>query len=227
MCGRYKLVTDARALIEYFAVENVCFDIAELRPRYNIAPSQNVPIIRQTTGGREMALARWGLVPSWCKEPRTRYSTINARLETVTDKPAYRNAFCYRRCLVPADGFYEWQQREVRIPHHIHMPDTAVFAFAGLWERWERGNIGFDSCTIIVTRANEYMRPIHERMPVILHPTDYDRWLDAQTSDQTELMACLNSVPSERLIASPVSRYVNSPKHDDARCIAAVREDDA
>ena len=172
-----------------------------------------------------MALARWGLVPSWSKEPRTKYSTINARLETVADKPAYRNAFRHRRCLVPVDGFYEWQQRETRIPYHIRMSDTAVFAFAGLWERWERGGIGFDSCSIIVTKASELMRPIHDRMPIILDPTDYDRWLDPQTSDQIELMACLNSAPSERLTASPVSRYVNSPRHDDARCIAAVRED--
>ena len=132
-------------------------------------------------------------MPAWSKEPRTKYSTINARRETVADRPAYRNAFRHRRCLVPADGFYEWQQRGTRIPYHICMPDRSVFAFAGLWERWERSDITFDSCTIIVTKANELMRPIHDRMPIILDPRDYDRWLDPQTSDQTELMACLSN----------------------------------
>jgi putative SOS response-associated peptidase YedK len=227
MCGRYKLVTDAHALLERFVVENVRFDISALRPRYNIAPSQDVPIIRQAGAGREMAWARWGLVPAWSKEPRTKYSTINARRETVADRPAYRNAFRHRRCLVPADGFYEWQHRGTRIPYHICMPDRSVFAFAGLWERWERSDIAFDSCTIIVTKANELMRPIHDRMPIILDPRDDDRWLDPRTSDQTELMACLNSALSEQLTASPVSRYVNSPRHDDARCIEAAGEDGA
>lgn len=225
MCGRYKLVTDAHVLIECFAVESMRFDISKLKPHYNIAPSQDVPIIRETGAGRELVLARWGLVPSWSKEPRTKYSTINARLETVADKPTYRNAFRRRRCLVPADGFYEWRQSETKMPFHIRMPDAGVFAFAGLWERWEQGEIGFDSCTVIVTKANELMRPIHHRMPIIVDPKDYDRWLDPRVRDDTQLMECLKSAPSERLTAFPISNYVNSPRHDDARCIEAVGGD--
>lgn len=219
MCGRYNLITDAQALVDYFEIEQTLFDVAQLRPRYNIAPSQDVPIVRDTGNGRELALARWGLVPHWSKEARTKYSTINARAESVAEKPTYREAFKHKRCLIPATGFYEWSQAGGRkTPHHIRRPDAGLLAFAGLWDHWEKEGESFDSCSIIVTAANAIMQPLHERMPVILNPVHYGTWLAAGHYDRAQLQALL--VPyGGSLETYPVSAQVNSPKHDDVRCI--------
>lgn len=219
MCGRYNLITDAEALVDFFEIEQTLFDVSNLPPRYNIAPSQNVPIVRDTAKGRELAMARWGLVPRWWKEEKSRYSTINARAETVAEKPTYREAFRRMRCLIPATGFYEWKRvDDQKTPHHISLPQGGLFAFAGLWDHWDKQGAGFDSCSIIVTSANDTMRPIHNRMPVILNPVQYNTWLAADHFNRAQLESLLLPYPGG-LTAYPVSRSVNSPKNDDPRCI--------
>jgi putative SOS response-associated peptidase YedK len=165
-------------------------------------------------------MAKWGLVPHWSKEPKTRYSTINARIESVAEKPVYRTPFKRQRCLIPADGFYEWKIVDGnKIPHHIRMRDSEVFALAGLWDRWVGEGEVLDSCSIIVMTANDVMKSLHERMPAIIAPAHYDRWLDPGVTDKAEIMTCLDSTPSSQLMTYPISPWVNSPKHDDARCI--------
>jgi putative SOS response-associated peptidase YedK len=167
-----------------------------------------------------MTLARWGLVPGWSKEPRNKYSTINARIESVAEKPTYRTSFKHRRCLIPADGFYEWKLvKGHKIPYHIRMRDGDVFAFAGLWDHWEGDGKLLESCSIIVMPANEAMKPLHDRMPAIVAPGHYSLWLDSRVTDKQEIMQHLSSAPSGQLKAYPVSPWVNVPKHDDERCI--------
>ena len=221
MCGRFTLHTPAAQIRESFNLPDL--PARELKPRYNIAPSQDVAIIRDTGTGREMVMARWGLIPGWSKESRTKYSTINARIESVAEKPTYRTPFKRRRCLIPADGFYEWKQDAGnKVPHHIRMQDGKVFAFAGLWDHWEGEGDSIESCTIIVMPANEVMQPIHERMPAIIAQQDYDVWLDSSVTDKQEIMQYLNSVPSIQLTAYPVSTRVNSAKNNDEGCIRPV-----
>ena len=167
-----------------------------------------------------MVMARWGLVPHWSKESKTKYTTINARIESVAEKPTYRSSFQRKRCLIPADGFYEWKQvNGNKVPHHIRMKDSSVFAFAGLWDHWEGGGDSVESCTIIVKPSNEVMKPIHERMPAIIAPAEYDWWLDSRIEEKQEIMQYLTSAPSSQLTAYPVSTWVNVPRHDDERCI--------
>jgi putative SOS response-associated peptidase YedK len=218
MCGRFTLHTPEPLLREVFNLEQSV--PLGLKPRYNIAPSQQVPIIRDTESGREMVMAKWGLIPHWSKEAKTKYSTINARIETVAEKPTYRTPFKHRRCLIPADGFYEWKMVDGRkVPHHIRMRDNDVFALAGLWDRWEGDGGSLDSCSIIVMPANETMKSLHERMPAIIAPAHFNLWLDRRVTDKAELMGYHNSVPSGRLVTYPISPWVNSPRHDDERCI--------
>jgi len=218
MCGRFTLHTPESQIREVFHLEHS--DSLGLRPRYNIAPSQQVPIVRDTDTDREMVMAKWGLIPHWSKEAKTKYSTINARIESVAEKPAYRTPFKQRRCLIPADGFYEWKVVDGRkVPHHIRMRDGDVFALAGLWDRWEGEGESLDSCSIIVMPANEVMKPLHDRMPAIIAPAHYDLWLDSRVTDKDKIMTYLNSAPSSQLMTYPISPWVNSPKHDDERCI--------
>lgn len=222
MCGRFTLHTPDDQIREAFHLDELSSRSLSrgLKPRYNIAPSQAIPIIRETDSGREMVLARWGLVPHWSKEPKTRYSTINARIESVAEKPTYRTPFKRQRCLIPADGFYEWNMvNGKKIPHHIRMVDSRVFAFAGLWDRWEGEGKSLESCSIIVMPANEVMKPLHARMPAIIAPAHYDCWLDSGITDKQEIMGYLNSAPSAGLVCYPVSTWVNTPKHDNVRCI--------
>ncbi|MEZ5540974.1 MAG: SOS response-associated peptidase [Pseudomonadota bacterium] len=219
MCGRFSLATLPDTLASHFGVPRV----PTLAPRYNIAPSQDIAVIRAGAAGRECVLLRWGLVPAWSKEPRTKYSTINARAETVADKPAYRAAFRQRRCLIPATGFYEWQQRDgSKVPHYIHMQDGGLFAFAGVWERWQQGDAALESCALIVTAANPVMAPIHDRMPAILAPAQYADWLDPDNADRDRLLAMLAPWTSSPMAAWPVSRLVNNPRHDAPECTAPV-----
>ena len=221
MCGRFTLHTPESRLREVFNLENP--EPLGLQPRYNIAPSQQVPIIRDTESGREMVMARWGLIPQWSKEAKTKYSTINARIETVAEKPAYRTPFKHRRCLIPADGFYEWKVFDGRkVPHHIRMRDGGVFSLAGLWDHWEGEGESLESCSIIVMPANDVMKPLHERMPAIIAPAHYDLWMDPRVTDKADIMGYLNSTPSSQLVTYPISPWVNSPKHDDERCLEPV-----
>jgi putative SOS response-associated peptidase YedK len=218
MCGRFTLHAPESLIREVFHLEQTA--LLGLQRRFNIAPSQQVPIIRASGTHRKMLMARWGLVPHWSKEPKTEYSTINARIESVTEKPAYRTAFKRQRCLIPADGFYEWKRvNGNKMPHYIRMRDGDVFALAGLWDRWEGDGEVLESCSIIVMPANEVMKSLHERMPAIIAPAHYDLWLDSRITDKTEIMDYLSSAPSSQLVTYPISPWVNSPKHDDPRCI--------
>jgi putative SOS response-associated peptidase YedK len=222
VCGRFSLATLPNTLARQFGVA----DVPTLPARYNIAPSQDIAAVRQGTGGRECTLLHWGLVPAWSKEPKTRYSTINARAETVAAKPAYRDAFRHRRCLIPATGFYEWQQQgDTRVPYYICMQDGGLFAFAGLWEHWQQGDRTLDSCTIIVTTANRLMAPIHARMPVILAPPQYADWLDPGNTNREHLQSLLAPWTATPMEAWPVSRLVNNPRHDSARCMARAGDE--
>jgi len=219
MCGRFALYSDPFFLAQRFEAEAP----PELHPRYNVAPTQNIPIVREERSKRHFALARWGLIPSWAKDTKIGYHTINARAETVATKPAFRNAFRHRRCLIPADGFYEWQVvpgSKVKQPWFIVLGEREPMAFAGLWERW-RSPEGEDleSCSIIVTDANELMRPIHDRMPVILAPEDWDAWLATEAKEAGGLQSLLKPYSAEGMEAWPVSTKVNSPKNDSVGCM--------
>jgi putative SOS response-associated peptidase YedK len=220
MCGRYSLKTDEIHIRRQFNLK----DLPRLVPRYNVAPSQDVPIVRANAEGeRELVFARWGLIPSWSKGPKAEFSTINARAETVAAKPAFRSAFRRRRCLVPATGYFEWAVRpgsKTKQPYYIGLCEGEPFAFAGLWERWERGETAVESCTIIVTEANELTRPIHDRMPVILPEADYELWLSADARQAEHLQSLLKPFPSELIRAYPVSTEVNNPRNDSEKCIA-------
>jgi putative SOS response-associated peptidase YedK len=221
MCGRYTLRQSPNALA---LAAGVLLEEPPLpRPRYNIAPTQEAIVLRRRDdGGHELAQLRWGLVPSWSRGPDSGYSMINARAETVTSKPAFRAAFRQRRCLVPADGFYEWQRQGARKqPYLIELAHAEVFAFAGLWERWHppQGDHTVESFAIIVTTANETVRPIHDRMPVIIEATDYGMWLDAGPAMTESVATLLRPFPAERMVARAVSKRVNNPRNDDAGCI--------
>lgn len=224
MCGRYNLIADAGALVDFFEIDQVLIDADGLVARYNIAPGQRVPIVRNTGQGNELLLARWGLVPHWSREPGTKYSTINARAETVAEKPSYRDAFKGKRCLIPANGFYEWRRdADKKTPHHIHAPDNSLLAFAGLWDHWDKQGEGFDSCSIIVTAASTAMRPIHDRMPVILNPAQYSTWLNSTRYKRAQLESML--VPyAGSLETYRISRFVNSPANDGPECVEPVSD---
>lgn len=212
MCGRFIQCTSGEQLALRFQTPTT----PAITPRYNVAPGQSIWAVRMAEDGRrEWAALHWGLVPAWAAEPRTAYRTINARAETVAEKPTYRQAFRRRRCLIPADGFYEWQKRGKRSqPYCIAPADGKPIAFAGLWERWARDGQVLESCTILVTSANELMASIHERMPVILDQTDEERWLDPAQTDPNQLQPLLTPYPAERLRLWPVSLTVNSPRNE-------------
>jgi putative SOS response-associated peptidase YedK len=219
MCGRFTL-TDPDADL---AVQFNLPEIPDMRPRYNIAPTQPVAAIRVSPQGsnREMALLHWGLIPFWAKDPSLGSRLINARSETVAEKPAFRAAFRRRRCLVVADGFYEWQkQNGTKQPYFIRLRDARPFAFAGLWEHWEGADASvIESCTLLTTQPNDLLRPVHNRMPVILQPSDYDLWLDPEIQQADRLQPLLHPYSAEEMNAYPVSRWVNSPSNDDPKCI--------
>jgi putative SOS response-associated peptidase YedK len=218
MCGRFTLRTDSASLAGQFQLA----DVPDLPPRYNIAPTQEIAVVRHTNGSTTTALLRWGLVPFWAKDPAMGAKMINARAETVAEKPAFRAAFQSRRCLILSDGFYEWQSMGTgrrKQPVYMHMRDQRPFAFAGLWESWQGQNDTLETCTILTTEPNELVRPIHNRMPVILRPEDYALWLDPGVREPEPLQACLQLYPSEALTAYPVSPYVNNVHNDDPQCV--------
>jgi putative SOS response-associated peptidase YedK len=217
MCGRFTLRTPEKVLANEFGVT----EVPSVEARYNIAPTQTILAVQQTPDGRQAKLLKWGLIPSWAKDPAMGAKLINARSETVTEKPAFRDAFRRRRCLIPADGFYEWQRTGGRKqPYFFRLRDERPFAFAGLWEIWESGEgETIESCTILTTEANELLRPVHDRMPVILDAKDYDLWLVASMKMAELLRGLLRPFPAERMVSSPVSQRVNSPSQDDSQCI--------
>lgn len=221
MCGRFVQYSNPEVYASQFDLDAIC----EVAPRYNVAPTQPVRAVRQTEDGkRELVPLRWGLVPSWSKGPDSRFSMINARAETVSSKPAYRNAFKHRRCLIPAEGFYEWKAgKGGKTPFLIHRADSQPFAMAGLWERWRKDDgEALESCTIIVTDANDTVRRIHERMPVILGAEDYADWLAPDNKDANGLLAMLRPSDPTLLAMHEVSRQVNSPRYDGPELVEAV-----
>ena len=222
MCGRFTLFEADKILSKEFGVSGV----PPLSPRYNIAPSQPIAAVRtpHTGIGRELAHLRWGLVPSWSKDPAIGNRLINARAETVREKPSFRNAFRRHRCLIPTNGFYEWQRQERgKQPYFVRMRDERIFAFAGLWDRWESPDGGvIETCAILTTAANAVLAPIHGRMPVILPQAEYARWLDPALKDPDSLSPLLVPFPPEGMLAIPVSPRVNAPSTDDEKCIAPL-----
>jgi len=225
MCGR---------LVQVHAVDLVgavlhLHTMGRAAARYNVAPSQEVAVVRSRPeqGAAEVAPLRWGLIPSWAKGPEIGHRLINARAETAAQKPSFRTAFRRRRCLVPADGFYEWQRRDgAKQPYYIHpRDDGAAFAFASLWERWlDPAGGAIDSFTIVTTTANRLLAPLHDRMPVILPPESYTRWLDPALTDPTLLEPLLRPYPGEAMALHPVSPQVNSPRYHDPTCITPIAE---
>lgn len=198
--------------------------IPSLSPRFNIAPTQQVLSIRLADATREAALMRWGLVPSWSKDPKAGPPLINVRAETVREKPAFRSAFKTRRCLIPTTGFYEWQKAgTAKQPFHITMTDGQPFAFGGLWEHWHRDDQSIESCTIITTTASEMMATLHDRMPVIVPPDDYERWLGGTADDAAEL---LQPFTADALTAYPVSTIVNSSRNESPECVKPMAATD-
>jgi putative SOS response-associated peptidase YedK len=222
MCGRFTLYAKGEILAAEFGVPAP----GEASPRYNIAPSQDVAAVRASPvgGAREMARLRWGLVPSWAKDPAIGNRLINARSETVREKPSFRNAFRRRRCLIPASGFYEWRRNERgKQPCYGRRRAGRGFAFAGVGARWESPEGGvIESCAILTTGANAVLAPIHDRMPVILERAQYERWLDPSLPDTDSLAPLLSPFPPEGMTAWPVSPRVNAPSNDDEECVAPL-----
>ena len=230
MCGRFTLRTPMNQLAQQFLFE-LEGELPE--PRYNIAPSQPVAAIRKRTldSSPQLSLLRWGLVPSWAKDAAIGNKLINARGETVAEKPSFRSAFEHRRCLILSDGYYEWQKvgsSKRKQPHYIHMRDEKPFAFAGLWESWQASPaVLLETCTIITTSANDLTSSIHPRMPVILDAVDYDPWLSAPNPETADLKHCLRPYPSEQMVVYPVSTLVNSPKNESPNCIVPLDASDS
>jgi putative SOS response-associated peptidase YedK len=218
MCGRFTQSQSIPKIAQEFGVTEISCD---LRPSYNIAPTQKVAVV-VADGVKKLVPARWGLVPSWAKDISVGSKMINARAETITEKASYKNAFKKRRCLVVADGFYEWQDvGDSKRPVYIRLKSGKSFGFAGLYEVWKSPEgEEVTTCTIITTEANELMSPIHARMPVIIPRQDEDQWLNPETKDPGWL---LEPYPAEEMEAYPVSKRVNSPKNNSSLCIERVK----
>jgi putative SOS response-associated peptidase YedK len=223
MCGRFTL-TAVSSLQTRFELRG---DVPEVSPSYNIAPTQEIAAVASDSeGGRRLRMLHWGLVPRWSKDPEIGSRMINARSETVAEKNSFKSAFRKRRCLILADGFYEWQRNQSgsgpKQPYYLRLSTGGPFAFAGLWEHWEGESREINSATIITTEANDLMQKIHHRMPVILQPEHYGDWLDTSVEESDELLQLLASYPSDEMEAYPISTYVNKPDNNDSRCVEAL-----
>jgi len=235
MCGRYSLSASGEQLKEQFGLSASPYGA---EPRYNICPGSDAPVVRAgpewgrtMVDGESVALdhLRWGLIPSWAKDTGSVKPMINARSETVADKPSFRSAFSHRRCLVPANGFYEWKKIGSRkCPFHIHLAEYQLFAFAGLWDRWQ-GTEGssITSFTILTTVPNKTVSDIHNRMPVIIDPNNYRLWLDPDISNRSRLEQLLIPYTSSSMTAYPVSDLVNNPRNDGSECISPAQSLDS
>ena len=218
MCARFAFF-NGKIIKDEFGVPV----IPDLQPRYNIPPTSVVPAIVETAQGRELRFFRWGLVPSWSKDPDIGSRMINARAETLAEKPSFRSAFKRRRCLIPADGFYEWiGEKGKKQPYYISMRTNKTFAFAGLWEYWEGIEGTLETCTIVTTKANEIVAPLHDRMPVIVARQDHETWLDPSIESAPPLRPILAPYPADEMAAHPVTKAMGSSALDGPECIAAV-----
>jgi putative SOS response-associated peptidase YedK len=224
MCGRYTLSSPTDLLAELLELDSV----PELAPRYNIAPTQEAAVVRfnAESGVRSLELLRWGLIPFWSKDPGIGSRMINARAETVAEKPSFRTSFKRKRCLVVADGFYEWQATGgPKQPFYFRFEGGVPFALAGLWDRWEKGEgEPIESFTILTTEPNEVVAPVHQRMPVILDREGMATWLDPAIEEADRLTPLLGPFPTTGMEGYPVSTYVNSPGNDTPRCIEPLAE---
>lgn len=223
MCGRFTLRITSSELAKFFELLRE----PPWKPRYNIAPTQPVGVIRPSTEGRDFRLMHWGLIPSWAKDAKLGARMINARGESVATKPSFRSAFRRRRCLIPADGFYEWKKTGGRTkqPFYVLMRDEKPFAFAGLWERWTSDDGSeLESCTIITTEPNELLSELHDRMPVVLAADDYDAWMNPGNEETGELERFLRPYPAERMKFYPIDTTVNNPQNDNPSCIEPAGE---
>ena len=217
MCGRFTLHHTSDQLVERFAVEDPGLPLV---PRYNIAPSQPLALALEKKR-RILDVAQWGLVPFWAKDPKIGRRMINARAETAAEKPAFKGALKYRRCIIPASGYYEWQKKGAEpVPTYIRPSDASLLSMAGLWEEWSapEGET-LRTCTIITTQANAFTAPIHHRMPLLLSPAQEAVWLDPQLQNPADLADLLASEPEAPLVAHPVSKRVNVPTFDEPTCI--------
>lgn len=216
MCGRYALTSPPAVIAERFHL----LWTPEIEPHYNIAPSQMIPVVRETGEGREFVLLKWGLIPWWAKDAHIGAKLVNARAESFADKPAFRDAYRHRHCLVPANAFYEWKLVAGRKqPYCIRMRDQALFGMAGLWEHWVApdGQV-VESCTIVTVDANALVGELHDRMPLILAPADYDAWLGVGTSKA----ALPHAVAAEEMVSYPVSPLVSNARNDDPACLDPI-----
>lgn len=222
MCGRFTSLFSPEVLKSTFDIQTP----PDISPRYNIAPTQQVWIIRgSATGGRHLSSARWGLVPHWAKDLSIGNRMINARCETVHEKPAFRQSIHTRRCIVPASGFFEWTTTPTgKTPHYVTMRDGTPLAFAGIWESWKTSEgENIETCAILTTTANCLMAPIHDRMPVILHQTEFGVWLERSVNDPLELQRFYQPYPAELLQEWEVSTVVNNPAHETPETIAPIQ----
>ena len=221
MCGRFTNSAKPKDIEKEFFVGKLNPNL--FQPRYNIAPTQIIPAVLEQSGERIVNELRWGLIPSWAKDEKIGNNLINARAETLAEKPSFKNAFRSRRCIIPASGFYEWAKKGsgAKQPFYFYLKKKDVFGFAGLWEEWldkESGEV-LETCTIITTEANAVLEPVHDRMPVILKADDYDLWLDEKEKDTDRLQKLLAPFPASEMTSHAVSKAVNSPGNDSPELI--------
>ena len=219
MCGRFQLTASPEEIAEHFQLSH----LPKYQPSYNIAPARKILCIVELEDKSLKAVNLfWGLVPSWSKDTKNSHHLINARAETIREKPSFRAAFQKRLCLIVAQGFYEWQKVDSgKQAFHIHRQDNQLFAFAGVWEHWQQEEQTLYSCSVITTEATELMQPIHARMPVILPPDNYSNWLDKSISVDQAFML-LDNLAYANMMTTPVNDWVNNPRHEDERCITPI-----
>ncbi|MED4256636.1 SOS response-associated peptidase [Priestia megaterium] len=221
MCGRFSLATDIYVLQEQFNFE--FNDKVTINPRFNVAPSQQILTIGSNGGKRIGSTMKWGLVPSWSNDSKIGYKMINARAEGIDQKPSFKTPFKSKRCLIVSDGFYEWKKEgKNKQPFRFVMEDGRPFAFAGLWDEWDKNGEPLYSCTIITTTPNEITQEVHNRMPVILEEDSYDLWMDPKMNNTEYLKSLLIPFPAKKMKSYPISTIVNSPKNDVAECLAPI-----
>lgn len=222
MCGRYTLLADERYIRECFNIPNA---IESYQPSYNIAPGQDVLAVIYDGQKNRAGNLRWGLVPSWAEDEKIGYKMINARSETADVKPSFKSLMVRKRCLIIADSFYEWRPNDTsKIPERIQVNNNGLFAFAGLWDKWQKGNKTVFTCTVLTKDANTFMQDIHHRMPIILSEDEASEWLETPFSTATEAKQYLESVDDVSMKSYSVSNYVNHAKHNDEKCIEALNE---
>ena len=210
MCGRFSILSNSREIAEHFRI----IDSGEDYICYNITPASNIPVVRNSGSNREIIRCHWGFIPSWARDDK--FQPINAKAETLAEKPSFRSALKSRRCLIPANGFYEWKgEKGNKQPYYFRLPDDRLFAFAGLWEEWKHQDNRLHSCVIITTSANKIMRPVHGRMPVILNPENYDDWL-------VEGDTAVLQPYTDEMSGYPVSKRVNNPSNNDHSLLQAI-----